>query len=270
MELFRTYADIYKSFDDFPEDSREGTFFYRLDKLDTTTVYPILLEVVKRYNNPDGRKELQQILVDIESFFVRRAVCGLTAKGYNKLVTEWVKDLHGADEFSAAAIRKYLQKQEAEISRWPTDEEFRKAWLDIEFYKRLGGKRRMILEALETALHTGKTEKIKIERKLTLEHLLPREWEEHWPLPLGDGGAEVEKRSQEREHLLHTVGNLTLLTKELNPSVSNGPWPKKLDAILKHSALNLNRSLPSTWNEEAIRARSDELFKIAIKVWPRP
>ena len=35
---------------------------------------------------------------------------------------------------------------------------------------------------VEAALHTGKTEKVKIEKKLTLEHLLPRDWEAHWPL----------------------------------------------------------------------------------------
>jgi hypothetical protein len=63
---------------------------------------------------------------------------------------------------------------------------------------------------------------------------------------------------------------LTLLTKELNPSVSNGPWERKRKEILKHSALNLNRSLPDEWNEEAIQVRAEELFKVAVKVWPRP
>ena len=70
--------------------------------------------------------------------------------------------------------------------------------------------------------------------------------------------------------MLHRVGNLTLLTKELNPAVSNGPWEKKIEAILKHSALNLNRTLPKKWDENAIAARSEELFKHAIKIWPRP
>lgn len=70
--------------------------------------------------------------------------------------------------------------------------------------------------------------------------------------------------------MLNRVGNLTLLTKDLNPSVSNGPWEKKLEQILKHSALNLNRSLPKRWDEKAIGARSDELFRHAVKIWPHP
>ena len=40
----------------------------------------------------------------------------------------------------------------------------------------------MIFEAVEAALHTAKSEKVKIEKKLTLEHLLRRDWEAHGPL----------------------------------------------------------------------------------------
>ena len=50
MELFRDYANVYKSFDEFSDSSWEGVFFYRLGELDTTTVFPLLLEVVKRHN----------------------------------------------------------------------------------------------------------------------------------------------------------------------------------------------------------------------------
>ena len=52
----------------------------------------------------------------------------------------------------------------------------------------------MILEALEVELHTSKTEKVKIERKLTIEHLLPKEWERHWPFP-EDGVGDAEERT---------------------------------------------------------------------------
>jgi len=69
---------------------------------------------------------------------------------------------------------------------------------------------------------------------------------------------------------LHTIGNLTLLTKELNPSVSNGPWERKRKEILKHSALNLNRTLPEVWDEEKIQRRAQDLFELAVKIWPYP
>ncbi len=58
MELFCDYANVYKSFDEFSESSREGAFFYRLSELDTTTVFPLLLEVIKRHDTEDGDDEL--------------------------------------------------------------------------------------------------------------------------------------------------------------------------------------------------------------------
>jgi len=271
MELFHSYANVYQSFDQFPEKSREGIFFYRLDQLDTSTVLPLLLEVIKRYNTPDRKGELLETITDLESFLVRRVICGLTPKNYNKLFVELIKELKKNDDFSASAIRQFLLNQTSDIGRWPNDEEFKKAWLEIQFYKQLKrAKGRMILEALETALYTGKTEEIQIERRLTIEHLLPKEWEPHWPLPCVYDIIEANKMKERRNHLLHTIGNLTLLTKELNPSVSNGPWERKRKEILKHSALNLNRALPEVWDEETIQKRAQDLFELALKIWPRP
>jgi hypothetical protein len=79
-----------------------------------------------------------------------------------------------------------------------------------------------------------------------------------------------EKAARFRGEMLHKVGNLTLLTKKLNPSISNGPWEKKRQEILKYSALNLNRDLPETWNEVEINNRGEALFKVAARVWPHP
>jgi len=270
MKLFSSYADVYESFETFSPESREGIFFDRLWRLDTTTVFPLLLEVVKRFNGPGHRQELLQILGDLESFFVRRLVCELTTKNYNKLVVELLRELHASDDFSAAAIRQFLLKQELDISRWPDDQEFKTSWTELLFYKRLKKKAGMILEALELALHTNKTEKVVIEEGLTIEHLMPQAWERHWPLQVKEGTSAAEKEAEGRRSLVHTIGNLTLLTKALNPSVSNGHWDKKIPEILKHSALNLNRTLPKRWDEQAIQARSKELFKTAVTIWPHP
>jgi hypothetical protein len=262
MALFRSYADVYRGFDRFPPNSQEAVFIRRLDQLDTTTAYPLLLEAFKRFPGADSSEELGQIMHDLESYFVRRTVCELTTKGYNRVFVELIKGLD-ATSFSAPNVRTLLLEQTAEASRWPDDEEFRRAWLTLSFYRRVKrSKVRMILEALESALHTNKTEIVSVEDGLTIEHLMPREWERHWPLGTAS--------DDERDELVNTIGNLTLLTKSLNPSVSNGPWTKKRTEILKHSALNLNRGLPESWDEGTIRDRTETLFKAATKLWPRP
>jgi Protein of unknown function (DUF1524) len=262
MALFRSYADVYRAFDRFPPRSQQAIFIRRLDQLDTTTAYPLLLEAFKRFPGADSSEELGQIMSDLESYFVRRTVCELTTKSYNKVFVDLIKRLD-LTSLSASNVRAFLLEQTSEAYRWPDDEEFRRAWSTLSFYRRVKrSKVRMILEALESALRTNKTEIISFEDGLTIEHLMPREWEKYWPLRNSSG--------DERNELVNTIGNLTLLTKALNPSVSNGPWTKKRPEILKHSALNLNRELPESWDEAMIRTRTETLQKTALKIWPRP
>lgn len=274
MEMFKAYADVYKSFDDYNEDTREGLFFWRLYQLDTTTVYPLLLEVFRTHASSESRKELLQILTDLESFLVRRSVCELTTKNYNRIFADLVKTLREQKTFSSAAIRQWMVTQTAETSLWPDDDVFKDAWMKLKFYKRLKKtKTRMILEAINDAMRTSKTEKVKIEHFLTIEHLMPKEWKKHWALPVNeDDTARWDQAVDRREDMLHRMGNLTLLTKSLNPAVSNGAWPKKKEQILKHSALNLNRGFQDhdEWNEKKIEERSKELFSHAVKIWPYP
>src|SRR5258708_4425346 len=274
MAIFRAYSDVYKEFESFPASSREGQFFYRLEELDTQTIYPLLLEVFKLLHGAQHSEEREQITIDLESFVVRRAVCQLTAKNYNRLVVEMIKELRGAGDFSARAIRQFLLRQTAESARWPTDEEFGEAWKTLEFYKRMKrSKLRMILECLELASRTRLTERIAINDKLTIEHVMPREWKEHWPLFVKDGNANaMESVEKRRNGLIHRIGNLTLLTKALNPSVSNSAWDKKREAILKHSALSMNRELQqyASWSEDEIESRSERLLALALGIWSRP
>src|SRR5690606_31499964 len=106
-------------------------------------------------------------------------------------------------------------------------------------YRRLSrGRVRMVLEAIEDHLRGWKGEAMGLggERvgrgTLAIEHVLPRKWQIHWPL--GGDTTEVE-----RERLIHTFGNLTLLTGRLNSSLSNRPWaPPEGDG--KRSVLEKN------------------------------
>ncbi len=126
----------------------------------------------------------------------------------------------------------------------------------------------MILEAVESALITAMTEAVLLDRQLTIEHIMPRSWLEHWPLPgTADPGAK-----DERDRLVNTFGNLTLATGKLNPSMSNAAWQTKRAELQRHSALALNRELTryDTWNEDLIRTRGEQLFAVALRVWPRP
>ena len=127
----------------------------------------------------------------------------------------------------------------------------------------------MVLEALEQQMFTDFTEMLKLKDSLTIEHIMPQEWAKYWPLPLGVLPDETEVT---RNRLIHTFGNLTLLTKALNPSVSNSAWGTKKGAIQVHSALTMNRKLIQCeeWNENDIEKRGNTLFALAQVIWPAP
>ena len=127
----------------------------------------------------------------------------------------------------------------------------------------------MVLEAIEDRLRTEYSEQSVDRGKYTIEHVLPQTWQKHWLIEEEDLAL-----ARNRNHLLHTLGNLTLVTKRLNPKLSNGAWTEKREALAAHSVLRLNHDLLSsatdTWNEDQITARSERLAKAAVAVWPRP
>jgi hypothetical protein len=166
---------------------------------------------------------------------------------------------------------------------WPRDEVFQEHWLSTPSYQRLGSfKTQHVLRCIEERLRGRKSEIVEIKSDLSVEHVLPNEWIDNWPLPNGrkgigwlerfDEGADKEdvNASASRDQLLHSFGNLTLLTMPLNSSISNSAFSIKRPEILKHSALALNRYFQdkANWDEKAIAERGNELFGIAKEIWP--
>lgn len=269
LEAIGQYAATYRLIEDLPPTTRAGLFVERLMAMDTTTIMPIVLELfVSCGEDAEGRDDA---LADLESFLVRRMICRLTSKNYNRLAIDLLKALAGSGGTPRSRLRRVLLASDAETLRWPSDEEFTSALLNDRLYRLLTRKRlRMFMRALEQHLQTGKTEELWLEQKLTIEHLMPRQWKKHWPLP-DDAPTDSEER---RNHLIHTLGNLTLLTRKLNPAVSHGPWEKKLAQISRHSLLRLNKELEAhntgEWNEKTISSRGRSLAATACKAWPRP
>jgi len=273
LENVRHYADIYQSFSKFPRQSRMGLFFYRLDMLGVTTVYPFLLELFACYGQDDP--ELIKVLNYIEGYLVRRMICQLSTRAYSKVFLELLVVFSSDEGNISDRVKNHLTSYDAESNRWPKDAEFKQAWLEKPIYNLLLRQRaRMLLEALELQLFTDLTESIEIKSNLTIEHIMPQGWLEHWALPKieNENKEKREKAEATRNRLIHTIGNLTLLTKKLNPSVSNSKWEIKKSAIQKHSALTLNRQICAyeTWSEEMIEERGKNLFNVVTQIWSEP
>jgi hypothetical protein len=130
----------------------------------------------------------------------------------------------------------------------------------------------MILGALDERLHDehrlGEHPNFNYDI-LQIEHVMPQSWTTHWPLPPDGDPVELAER---RERAVHCIGNLTLVTAPLNPSLSNGPWQDKKGALRQHSALRLNAEIVDEpgWDEVGIEKRGRQLAELACRVWPRP
>jgi len=251
---------------------RVSTFLARIKTVDMTTIYPLLLFLLA-----EGTKELpveqrDAILVDLESFVVRRWICNKTNKNYNRLFGAMIRDLRKRSKVDHAAVRERLLGFGG-VDAWPSDDEFEAAWLREPVYKRIKSDGiQMVLRAVHDALLTSKQEGIQLPENLTVEHVMPQQWDEHWPPPAPESATEEESAEERRNRLLHTFGNLTLLTQGLNAEVSNSEYGKKQPHLTKDSLLLLNAYFQTagTWDESAILTRGRSLFAHAKKTWPRP
>jgi len=268
------YSQIFARFYRPGDSTRLDIFISRLQSMEMSTVYPLLLYLLSDEVKL-SQDELNGMAVDLESYLVRRLVCNLTSKNYNKIFLDVLAKLRSSPEVNRQRLQQLLIEQEGDTGRWPTDDDFRMKWLNQPVYRTMRSRVQMILMALDRQMVNSKQEQIDIKSKLTIEHLLPQKYRvDDYPFPAGTGMDETRLRL-ERDDRLHTIGNLTLLTTALNSKVSNGPFKDKRPEITKQSKLCLNAyfqnpKLGDRWIESNIQERGEALFEIALKVWPRP
>lgn len=145
--------------------------------------------------------------------------------------------------------------------------------------------------------------------RLTLEHVMPERWQATWHLPVADGAilyedngvylsnqtgddgllydelfsgeptragladesyADAFNLALARDHLLQSIGNLTLVVGPLNSSMSNSPFSQRREALSEHSGLTLNREIyrHDRWDVNEIRDRAEELILYFCEIWP--
>ena len=298
LDEMAQHRDFFRRLIEPDPGTRLGLLARTLQVFDTRTVYPLLLALLDRGLPVEV---LDGIFTDLESYVLRRSVCGLTTKNYNRVFLAILSKLPNGD-LTRATFRTIVLELQGESSVWPRDEDFRKAWLESPVYDDLdAGRVELMLRRIEEQLQTAKSEVVDIKSALTVEHILPVGWREKWPLQNGHRGVPWEERfgvsadnapedpieraaadrataekaadveaSYVRDRLLHTFGNLSLLTQPFNSSLSNDAYAVKQPEIVRQSALALNRYFHDvlTWDESQILARGEELFKHARVIWP--
>ena len=283
LERIHRAAKVYRQFvtsasmQSGPTD-RVGLFGYRTGVLESEVIKPLIILLLDPEGPQVPENQVNKTLDVVESWMVRRMLVRATTKPYAQIVADLVTHLRKGDRQRCGDITERFLAEQKGVSRyWPDDDELRVELRPLLAYRRLGRSRlRMVLEAVEDFQRGWKDGQPGLggERvargTYAIEHVMPRKWTTHWPLANG-------VNSEERDRIIHVLGNLTLLTSKLNSKVSHGPWGGvggKREALQKHDVLLMNRDLlkraESAWTDEAIRSRTEELTKIIIKIWPVP
>lgn len=244
---------------------------YRMRAMDLETLKPILIWLHER---PRPESTVNAVVASTESWLVRRALLRLKIGDLGRVVADLIRVHRDVpDDQLASQVAGYLAALNVESTYWPGDDEIRAALVTEPVYRRLRRPRlRMLLEAVEDHLRGYNDKPLtlgRVPRKgFHIEHVLPRRWQQHWPVD--DLAAEIE-----RQNHVHTLGNLTLLTASLNASVSNGPWtgPTGKQRKLKdHDVFLMNGRIRDvdTWDEAAIDARAAQMVDALLATWPVP
>lgn len=280
LEQVRRAAAVYRSFVEAATNltgplDRLGLFAYRTSTLESEVFKPLILLLLDPEQAPVPDDQLRKGLDALESWLVRRMLVRATTNAYNQVAADLVRQvLKSPREQAGDTIERFLTEQAVSSRYWPDDDEVDSELRKLLAYTRLRrGRLRMVLEALEDHRRGwhGIKEGLGGQRvprgKYAIEHVMPRKWQANWPL--ADGVTEAE-----RDQLVHTLGNLTLLTGRLNSKVSNGPWSGKRQALKEHDVLKLNLDLleagGDSWSEDAIRRRTNDLARSVIEIWPVP
>lgn len=290
LSFLNRYADHYKSLVTGLGASPIAVFGRRIAVWDASPTHSLSLKIAASDLDAADQTEVFDC---IESYLVRRAVCGLTRKNYNKVFSQQLKKLMGSNP-DPKSFREFLAEARGDGSRWPRDEEFRMSWMDASIYPgRLdAAKLRAMFHRLETVMRSEKTEEsvpLSLD-SLDIDHIMPQSWSAHWPLADNSTVSAEESQAAEvmrfasaewdgrmgeiisRDSHVPRIGNLTMVHYGVNRSLQNHKFEDKQQAFFEHSHLQLNRALThhDKWDEADIQARSEKLFGFARELWRGP
>lgn len=230
--------------------------FRRLNRIEVTTAYPLLLNFYNNY--ADGKIDKNgfvTILKTLENYLIRRFVCNIATNQLNKIFPTVYPLIQS--KYSDNIIEGF--KTILQGKGYPKDNEFILRFRDTKFYG--GGDRvvktKLILETIESSFNHKETVPFD---NLTVEHIMPQTLSEWWQEHLGEDWDETH------ELYLHTIGNLTLTA--YNTELSNDDFPTKKKK-LNDSHLELNKyftNIPK-WTRTEIEARAETLAKKAVEIW---
>lgn len=263
LEKFKKYFHYYQYFIN-PEllQDRTGkikTSLKRLKYIPSTKYYPFLLKCFDYCNFDNSNKDtnsLYEIFKIIETLYIRRFVCGESEKEYEKCFSDLCLQLtNGIKEPIADFVRHSLSQS------LPADCSFESKIHRTSLYSENSSNNsltKLILLSVEDNI-TKRDFKFPYHTDdITIEHVMPQKLTPEWQKSLGDDWEDIHT------HWCHTIGNLTLASAKVQPSLSNKIFEEKKKDFYLHSGFNLNKEFQKfqIWDINSIKSRSNDLTNI--------
>lgn len=130
-----------------------------LEAFDIRTAYPLLLRML---DNELTDEQWREIATMLESYVVRRAICGWTTKNYNRVFLSLAQKLD-REGVTPGNLRKSLSEQRGPSTEWPGDNDFAEQWRERDLYETLVTRRLVhILGRLNETFLDSRMERLRI------------------------------------------------------------------------------------------------------------
>jgi uncharacterized protein with ParB-like and HNH nuclease domain len=266
LNELKDYASIFSTFPggtDITELSFSDTerrFFRVLDGIEVSTAFPLVLFL---YQSIADKSDLLKALEILESYLVRRNICKLTTKNYNKLFVQIINELKKNNTINSSLLNNLLKSFTDATNKFPTDSDVKDAVHKV-IPSNKHAREILFIIALKDLNNSYASINTLNLYKFSVEHMMPKEWEANWPEPLF---TDIQKNH--RYHSLRTIGNLTLITQPLNSKLRNSSWNNKKGILAQYSILNMTTAYLSnpTWSEQNIHDRGTALAEKAVEIW---
>lgn len=270
LEEIKEYALIFKENFDYDIVDKELTEKNGIERinaiifgLETSTLIPYTLYILKNASDECSKNELFRIL---ESYIMRRMVAHLPTKSYNQLFTD---RLISNEIVTKEAFSDYIEKQADKLNFFPKNDDLKTGFNKAILVNKQSAGIIYFIESKIRNKYKHSTQLLGINR-YSLEHLMPKKWENNWGKILESGLRDLRNKK------ILTLGNLAIITQNLNASIRDSNWEyKKKGTVNKPGLIHYSSGIETLssflsieeWNETEIQKRADFLYEKACLIW---
>lgn len=234
-----------------------------LDNLSDGGLYPIILLAKERFDD-NNMKRLIHLCTKL--FFRIKTVCSVNYSEMEKLVDSICKMIRDNLETSIEDIKNMM----INWNKYPDNDVFKVNFEKLELTQ--ASKAKYVLTELHYAMIGGKqTASTVISEKCELEHIMPQkisdsEWEQYIQNEKNKTtSADITEYHQDN---VNKLGNMTLLNKSRNRSISNNSFNTK-KGNYQNDELKITKDITNypIWNDETITSRQKDFYNFAKDIW---